>query len=94
MTRIAVSPEALESVALALGQVADDLAWGAGHARAQAWSIGAGESARALTQVLGDFEHQRQLLGRRADDLAAAVRAAGRAYVEVDASLLREGDVG
>ena len=94
MTRIAVSPQALEAVAVALGQVADDLAWGTGHGRAHAWSVGAGQSAGALMGVLGDFEHQRLLLGRHLDDLSGAVRAAGRAYVDVDTHLLLEGDVG
>jgi len=94
MTRIAVSPEALEGVAVALGQVADDLAWGAAQGRAQGWSIGAGRSPGALAEVLGDLEHQRLLLGRHLEDLSAAVRVAGRAYVDVDEALLAEGDVG
>jgi hypothetical protein len=34
--------------------------------------------------VLGDFEHQRLLLGRRLDDLASGLRRAGAAYVDVE----------
>jgi hypothetical protein len=88
MTRIIVSPEALEGLAVVLGQVADDLAGGAAQGRELAWSLGAGDSAGVLAQVLGDFEHQRLLLGRGMVDLSAAVRAAGRAYVEVDESVV------
>lgn len=90
MARITVSPQALEALAVALVQVADDLAGGAADGRERAWSLGAGDSSGALTRVLGDFEHQRLLLGRGMVDLSAAVLAAGRAYVEVDESLVVE----
>jgi hypothetical protein len=85
MTRYAVAPEALGRLAVALGQVADDVAWTAAHGREQAWSLGPGASAGVLDAVLGDLDHGRQQLGRWLDDLATAVRAAGAVYAEVEA---------
>jgi hypothetical protein len=84
MTRYAVAPEALARLAVALGQVADDVAWTAARGREQAWSLGPGAAAGALDEVLGDVDHQRQQLGRALEDLAAAVRWAGVVYAEVE----------
>lgn len=94
MTRIRVRPEALAGLAVALGNVAQDAEWGAGHARDQSWSLGPGGCAAALSEVLGDFEHQRLALGRVLDDLAGRVRAAGAAYAEVDDAILRDSSWG
>ena len=67
-----------------MGHVAADLAWCADSAASRAWALGHGRSRGELAAVLGDFEHQRLLLGRRLDDLGAALRRAGAAYVEVE----------
>ena len=81
-----------ELVALgqSMGHVDADLAWCTDSAASRAWALGHGRSGGELAAVLGDFEHQRLLLGRRLDELGAALRAAGSAYVDVeqDASTL------
>jgi hypothetical protein len=82
--RIEVSGEALVALGASMSHVADDLAWCADSAAARSWALGDGRSRDALAAVLGDFEHQRQLLGRRLDDLGGALRRAGSAYVDVD----------
>ncbi|MDR6865287.1 hypothetical protein [Phycicoccus sp. 3266] len=87
MPRISVTPEALTALAGALAGIADELAWCAQRAGTDAWALGPGDSAAALAEVLGDFEHQRQLLGRSCGSLAAAVRTAGSAYAEVEAGV-------
>ncbi|GAB3446392.1 hypothetical protein GCM10027517_28560 [Phycicoccus ginsengisoli] len=84
MTRIRVTPEALGALAGALSGVADELAWCSGLAGTDAWALGPGDTPRALRRLLGDFEHQRLLLGRSCEALSAAVRTAGAAYAEVD----------
>src|SRR5690348_17543124 len=76
MTSIEVDPHALAALAGSLGEVADDLRWQATRAAEQAWALGPGDSAGALASVLGDFEHQRQVLGRELDDLAGRVTSA------------------
>lgn len=91
MADITVSPEQLAGLATTMDEVADDLQWHARHAVEESWSLGQGQSAGALAQLLGDVEHQRLVLGRCLGDLAAAVRAAGRAYAEVDAGVARAG---
>lgn len=87
MTRIEVSADTVEALGAALAQVADDLAWQAVRSSEQAWALGPGESAGALASVLGDFEHQRQLLGRELSDLATLTTRAGRLYAEVDSGV-------
>lgn len=87
MTRIRVGPEALTALASALSGVADELAWFPGRAASDTWAFGPGETPGALSQALGDFEHQRLLVGRSCEALAAAVRTAGSAYAEVDAAV-------
>ena len=84
MTRIRVTPEALGALGGALSGVADELAWCSGLAGTDAWALGPGDTPRALRRLLGDFEHQRLLLGRSCEALSAAVRTAGAAYAEVD----------
>jgi hypothetical protein len=84
MASIEVDPAALLALAGRLGEVAEDLQWQATRASAQGWALGPGDSAGALASVLGDFEHQRQLLGRELDDLAGRVTRAGRLYAQVD----------
>ena len=89
MADFTVSPDQLAGLATTMDQVADDLHWYAGHAAEQAWSLGPGESAAALADVLGDMEHERLLLGRTLSSLAEAVRAAGRAYAAADHHVAR-----
>jgi hypothetical protein len=84
MTSIEVDPEILGALAGALTEVSADLQWQAADAAEQGWALGPGDSAGALAAVLGDFEHQRQVLGRELDDLARRVSTAGRLYAEVD----------
>ena len=70
-------------------EVADDLPGRRCAAAEQAWALGPGDSAGALASVLGDFEHQRQVLGRELDDLATLttgrtpLRPAGGSTVDV-----------
>jgi hypothetical protein len=84
MTRIEVSPDTIVALADALREVAEDLRWHALRSSEQTWALGPGDSAGALASVLGDFEHQRQSLGRELEDLAAATALAGRLYAEVE----------
>lgn len=78
--------QAAEVIALgeAMTRVGADLRWSAQAAAGQAWALGPGRSAAALADVLGDFEHQRLVLGRVLDDLATGARHAGALYVEVE----------
>ena len=84
MTSIEVDPEILADLGRSLTEAAADLQWQATSAAEQAWGLGPGDSAGALAAVLGDFEHQRQVLGRELDDLAGCVTDAGRLYAEVE----------
>jgi hypothetical protein len=87
MTRIEVSADTVEALGAALARVADDLAWQAVRSCEQTWALGPGDSVGALASVLGDFEHQRQVLGRELSDLAALSRLAGRLYAEVETGI-------
>jgi hypothetical protein len=82
--RIEVAGDELVVLGESMRQVADDLAWCADSAASRSWALGDGRSGPALAAGLGDFEHQRLLLGRRLDDLGGALRRAGAAYVDVD----------
>jgi hypothetical protein len=84
MTRIEVDADAILALGDALAGVADDLSWQARYSSEQAWALGPGDSAAALASVLGDFEHQRQLLGRVLVELATRTQRAGRLYAEVE----------
>lgn len=84
MPRIEVNPDAIVALADALREVADDLLWHAVRSSEQTWALGPGDSTGALASVLGDFEHERQVLGRTLEDLAAATALAGRLYAEVE----------
>jgi hypothetical protein len=96
MTRIEVSADTVEALGVALAQVADDLAWQAVRSSEQAWALGPSDSAEALASVLGDFEHQRQVLGRELGDLATLTTRAGRLYAQVESGvdLSFDGDAG
>lgn len=84
MTRIEVSPDTITALGIALTEVAGDLQWHAVRSMEQAWALGPGDSAGALASVLGDFEHQRQVLGRELGELAVGTTQAGRLYADVE----------
>ena len=84
MSNIEVDPEALVALGRTLTEVAAEVQWQATSAAEAAWALGPGDSAGALASVLGDFEHQRQVLGRELDELAGRVTRAGRLDAEVD----------
>ncbi len=84
MTRIEVGAEAISALGDVLVGVADDLRWQSRRSTEQAWALGPGDSAAALASVLGDFEHQRQVLGRELGELAARAQQSGRLYAEVE----------
>ncbi len=84
MTRIEVSADTIVALGAALTDVADGLEWHALRSSEQAWALGPGASAGALASVLGDFEHQRQVLGRELSDLARRSTRAGRLYADVE----------
>lgn len=89
MTRIQVDAAAVQALGEVMAMVAEDLRWSAAHARSQAWSLGASsDSARALGSVLGDFEHQRQVLGRALADLGRATSGTGALYLETEGGLV------
>lgn len=90
MTRIVVSPEALDALATSLDAVADDVAATAAQGRALGWSLGDGRSQPALGTLVGDFEHQRLVLERELASLGRRLRAAGTAYAELDEGLVVE----
>jgi hypothetical protein len=83
-TRIEVQARDVAALGEAMSRVATDLQWHVLAAADRAWALGRGHSAGALADVLGDFEHQRQVLGRALDDLGSAARHAGACYVEVE----------
>ncbi len=83
-TRIEVQAADVIALGEAMTEVAADLQWSAQAAAGQAWALGSGHSAAALADVLGDFEHQRLVLGRVLGDLATGARHAGALYVEVE----------
>jgi hypothetical protein len=90
MTRIVVSPAALDALAGGLEHVAEDVAGTAQRGRELGWSLGDGRAQGALGTLLGDFEHQRLVLERELASLARRLRVAGTAYAELDEGLLVE----
>ncbi len=83
-TRIEVQAADVAALGEAMSRVAADLRWHAVAVADRSWALGPGHSAAALADVLGDFEHQRLVLGRALDDLATGARHAGALYVEVE----------
>ena len=84
MTRIRVDAEAVDALGDAVSCLSLQLRDSAVSAADAAWALGGGASAGALGEVLGDFEHQRLLLGRHLDDLGRLARVAGTLYAEVE----------
>ncbi len=98
MTTYRVDPARVEARGERLGELAPDLWWTAQDARTRSWAVGPGLCRGLLDEVLGDFEHQRLVLGRAMEELGDAVRRAGVLYAEADdavaASLAPSGDRG
>jgi hypothetical protein len=84
MTRVRVDADAVGALGEAVTRLALELRDCAVEAADGSWAVGRGASARALTQVLGDFEHQRLVLGRHLDELGRLAQAAGALYAEVE----------
>jgi len=87
MTRMRVRADEVAALGQALAGVAVDVRALAADTEADSWSLGPGSSAGELVAVTGDFEHQRQVLGRLLAELAEVAERAGGAYVEVEAAV-------
>jgi hypothetical protein len=85
MTQIRVSAEAVGQLGERLADLATFVADAPRAARDDAWALGPGDSGAALEALLGDWEHQRRQLAQHLDDLAAAARDAGAAYLRAEA---------
>jgi hypothetical protein len=87
MTRMRVGADEVAALGKSLVRVAVDVRAAGERTEADAWSLGPGSSAAELVAVTGDFEHQRQVLGRLLAELAEVAQRAGGAYVEVEAEV-------
>jgi hypothetical protein len=85
MTRYQVDPARLDVLGARVRDVAQELWWTSEAARTRAWAVGPGRCQSLLGEVLGDFEHERLVLGRALEELGTDVRRAGALYAEVDA---------
>ncbi len=87
MAEIEVSAEGVAALGATLLDVAQTLD-GLGEVRgADDWAFGPGESAQALDVLLGNWRHQRLLLGRHLVALAQGAAVAGAAYVRVESGV-------
>lgn len=84
MTTYRVEPARLDTLAERLDGLAHELWWTAQDAQTRSWAVGPGRCRGLLEEALGDFEHQRLVLGRAMEELAGAVRGAGALYADVD----------
>jgi hypothetical protein len=84
VTQIRVGPEEVARLGAAVAGLAADLRWSADRTREQAWALGPGQSRSALQDVVGDFEHQRLLLGRALAELGELAQRAGGGYAVVE----------
>ncbi len=84
MPEIAVSAEDLVRLGAELEEVRAFLAALDRVSGVEPWAFGPGQTAGAVTDVLGNWERYRLLLGRRLEALALGARAAGAGYVEVE----------
>ena len=89
MTRIRVGAEAVAALGEAVSGLSVELRDCSVSAAESGWALGSGASARALTEVLGDFEHARLVLGRHLDDLGRLAQVAGDLYAEVEVDTTR-----
>jgi hypothetical protein len=87
MPEIAVSAEDLVRLGEELQEVRAFLAALDRVSGVEPWAFGPGRTAGAVTDVLGNWERYRLLLGRRLEALALGARTAGAAYVEVETRL-------
>lgn len=85
MTRIRVDADAVAALGAAVSDLSAELRDCAVSASDGSWALGSGASARALAEVLGDFEHARLVLGRHLDELGQLAQVAGALYAEVEA---------
>lgn len=88
MTEIRVSATAVEALAATLTELGAAVAELDGVG-VDAWAFGGGGAAGMLDQVLGDWAHHRREAARRLTTLGTAARAAGGAYVSVEADTAR-----
>lgn len=84
MTRVRVDADAVAALGAAVTGVGLELRDCAVAAAEGSWAVGSGTTARALSEVLGDFEHQRLVLGRHLDELGRLARVAGALYADVE----------
>jgi hypothetical protein len=87
VTQVRVSPEEVARLGAAVAGLADDLRWSAEQTRDDAWALGPGRSRPALVEVVGDFEHQRLLLGRALAELGDLAQRAGGGYAAVESDV-------
>jgi hypothetical protein len=87
MPEIEVSADEVSRLGESLGEISAFLTTLERVARIEPWAFGPGTASDAVQDVLGNWERNRLLLGRHLDSLAAAARAAGGAYVRVEADV-------
>lgn len=85
MPEIAVSADDLVRLGEELEEVRAFLAALDRVGGVEPWAFGPGHTAGAVTDVLGNWERYRLLLGRHLEALALGARAAGSGYVDVEA---------
>ena len=84
MTRIRVGADAVAALGEAMSGLSGELRDCSVAAVEGSWALGSGASARALSELLGDFEHARLVLGRHLDELGRLAQVAGDLYAEVE----------
>jgi hypothetical protein len=87
MPEIAVSADDLVRLGDELDEVRAFLVELGRVSTVEPWAFGPGGTGSALSDVLGNWERQRLLLGRHLESLAGAARAAGAGYVRVEAGV-------
>lgn len=84
MAGIRVSAEEVAALGTTLQEISAFVSAAGGGLDADGWALGPGASAGELAAVLGSWQRHRLLLGRHLDELAAAAKAAGAAYVSTE----------
>ncbi len=79
-----ISGEEMAALGAALADVALFVAAVPDAVGAVTWASGPGETADALRELVGNWEHQRHLLGRHLDDLARGAVTAGAGYAVLE----------
>lgn len=85
MTTMRVSAQEVAALGVAVADVALFVATTPDVIRATRWASGPGETGDALEDLVGNWEHQRHVLGRGLDGLARAALEAGEGYARVEA---------